>query len=150
MTTRIKRRALTISLSALAFGGLGMAESVKDMSSRLIAPLVRRREVGPKLSPSAKRRRENREGYLRNRAAKIARNLHIPAIRCGDLHRSPEQRKLINGMSNWQNHQWMKKGCPMDVESLAKFADMPKKHKSATVYAQSYIIDSHVCPEFNF
>ena len=35
-----------------------------------------------------------------------------------------EQQDVIQSMTNWQNHQWMKAGSPMKLADLRRFAAM--------------------------
>lgn len=35
-------------------------------------------------------------------------------------------KHLISGMSNWQNHQWMKAGYPRGIEQLEKFVALTR------------------------
>lgn len=38
-----------------------------------------------------------------------------------------EHRKLVNGLTNWQHHQWFRAGAPTDLESLRKFSTLQKQ-----------------------
>jgi len=39
---------------------------------------------------------------------------------------TPNVQSWINKMSNWQNTQWMRAGCPVSISSLRKYAKLKK------------------------
>lgn len=131
-----KQRGLGAALLASAGIGAFMASQLKAPSVDIRPGAINRAE--PEKKRVFKSRKEridfarryaarimNIRGKLRNALARRDRWYGKNAQHQQALDVQRERLRIIDSMTNWQNHQWRKAGSPMATERLQHFAALP-------------------------
>lgn len=120
MTTRRKRfSAITAAMAGMALSAyVPFADFNRTPAVRTVSPHeeVLARRKGKRLSgkqlAKLERRQKNRSGYLFNIAEKAAQILN---------RKKDKVYQMIQGMTNWQNHQWLKAGGKRELDVVEHF-----------------------------
>ena len=126
MTTRRKRLgAITSALAGAALAAyVPYADFNRTPAVRHVSPHeeVLARRDGNRLSgkqlAKLRRRQQNRSGYLFNMAEKASQVLK---------RKSDKIYQMIQGMTNWQNHQWLKAGGKRELDVVEHFYNLGKR-----------------------
>lgn len=125
MTTRSKR----FSTIAAAMAGMALSAYVpfadfnRTPVTRTVSPHeeVLARRKGKRLSgkqlAKLKGRQINRSGYLANLAEKMAQFKN---------RKKDKMYQMIQGMTNWRNHQWLKAGGKRELDVVEHFYGLQK------------------------